>query len=205
MRLLIRLILLLVAVLAGYALWPRTPHPTQFEPAVVAQLETLAWKSAQNATSLNGTVALYRIYDFQYGLPPRTAVSLSQNTIRSLNIFRTAPDVMDREKALPLLLENLSALKHATKAGFDADAAARQLFTVWTLALQPTPPNALSKAVASYWAILYGKPASAFTGAANAYADALLANGFVPGSTADWPRVETSLTKAYGQLAATLK
>lgn len=205
MRFIIRLILLVIILGAVYALWPRTPHPTTFDPIAVAKLETQAWKSAGSATSLDGVTALYKLYDRQLGFPPFTAVTLAQNGTRSLRIFRTAPDAADQEKALPLLGDSMMAFKNATKADFDTSVASRQLFDAWTQNVDSAPSATLAKSIAEYWGTIYGKPASAFTNAANAYANAMLASGFTVGKTADWNQVEASLKTAYEQLALTLK
>jgi len=205
MRLLIRFVLLILIVVVAYALWPRTPHLTSFDPAKVAKLETRAWQGARSATSLDGALALYQLYDRQYGLPPVSSVKISQSIVRALNLLRTAPDTADQEKALPYFEAGLAEIKFGANLNVDSSAAARALFNAWSLSLEPAAAPQIAGALAQSWSILYGKPASAFTPAANAYADALLANGFAPGSTADWSRVEASLTKAYEQLAATLK
>jgi len=205
MRLLIRFVLLLLLATAVYALWPRTPHLTTFDANKVAKLETRAWQGAKAGASLDGAMALYQLYDRQYGLSPVSAVKITQNQARALNLIRTSPDAVDQEKALPYFETALGEIQFAVNRPMDAAPAAQSLFHAWALTTQSAPNQEIGAAIAQSWAGLYDKPASAFTQSANHYAEAMRASGFAPGSSADWQQVESALAQAYTQLAATLK
>lgn len=205
MRLIIRFLLLSLIALVAYALWPRTSHLNAFDAPALAKLETRAWQGAKTATSLDGAMALYQIYDRQYGLSPVSAVKIAQNQTRALNLIRSAPDAADQEKALPYFESALGEIQFATQQPIDAAPAAQSLFRAWVLTLNQAPAPEIGEAIAQSWSALYGKPASVFSQAANHYATAMRASGFSRSTTADWPQVESSLTQAYTQLAATLK
>jgi len=128
-----RLLILAVLIVAVYCFWPRSPSLSSFDPERMAELQSGIWKDAAAKKSRELVFPLYETYERQYRLPPVSSLKLAFDTARALNIFYTAPDAADQEKALLPLQTVFTTLKNETKSKFDANAVARLELMTWSL------------------------------------------------------------------------
>jgi len=128
-----RLLILAVIIVAVYCFWPRSPSLYSFDPERMAELQTAVWKDAAAKKRQELLFPLYETYERQYRLPPVSSLKMAFDTARALNIFYTAPDAADQEKALLPLQTVFTTLKNGTKSNFDANAAARLELMTWSL------------------------------------------------------------------------
>lgn len=154
-----RLLLLVLIVFVVYCFWPRTSSMQGFDPERMSELQIAVWKGAAGKQMQSLLIPLFKVYAGQYNLPPISALKISFDTARALNIFHTSPDAADQEKALMPLQVVFLTLKSNTKAGFDPTAAARIELTTWMLRADHAKRAQLTTAWAESLALLYGHTA----------------------------------------------
>ena len=165
-------------MLAGYVFWPRFPSLESFRPPKMAVLECEAFENAKVQRSASTTVALYRIFQEEYRLPPIAAATAAWNSSQALEKFFDSADNADRERALPYLERTFEILRRQTDARFDPSVVARLQLHRWMLAADGNRQKQLPAAISEILAMLYGGSASEYSVSAAAFAkaDRLLAS-----------------------------
>jgi len=155
-----RLLLLFLILVAAYTFWPRSPSLTDFDPRRMAELQVAIWKGSADKKRPVLIFPLYELYERQYHLPPVSSLKMALDTARALNIFHSAPDAADQEKALLPLQTVFSTLKSHTRASFDSNIAARMELMTWMLRADHAKRSQLLSAWSEQIALLYGCSAS---------------------------------------------
>lgn len=177
-RFLKRGFLFLLLVVAGYVIWPRFPSLAVFRPHAIAALECEVLENAQARRPAALILAIYRIFQEEYQLPPIPAAEAAWHASRALTLFFDSADNADRERALPHLVRTLEILGHETNSSFSPPVLARLQLQRWMLAADSRRQSQLPAAIAEILAMLYGGSASdyAAVSALFAKADRLLAS-----------------------------
>jgi len=150
-----RLLIVAVVLLAAYCFWPRNSSLRNFDPLRISELQIQIWKEAA-AKNRTGTIPLlFELYEGQYKIPPITALMISFDMARALNIFATAPDAADQEKALLPLRMAYVNLKKSTKGTFEPDAVARMELATWMLQADHAKRGPLTTSISERLGILY--------------------------------------------------
>jgi len=152
-----RLLIFFVIAVAAYCFWPRSSSLSRFDPRRMSELQMTVWKEAAAKKKQELIFPLYEIYERQYHLPPVSSLKMAWDTARALNLFHTAPDVADQEKALLPLQTVFVTLKSNTKSTFDPAAAARMELMTWMLRADRAKRAQLTSASSELLAILYGR------------------------------------------------
>lgn len=152
-----RLLILLVIVVAVYCFWPRSSSLSRFDPQRMSELQMTVWKQALAKKKSEMIFPLYEIYERQYHLPPISSLKMALDTARALNLFYTAPDVADQEKALLPLQTVFVTLRSNTKSSFDPAAAARMELMTWMLRADHAKRAQLTSASSELLGLLYGR------------------------------------------------
>lgn len=145
-----------VLVLAGYALWPRQPSMEEFSPREMADLSVEAWQGVAEGRQGRAMVALYRIYEEQYSLPPVDALRAAWNNYQAILTFSRAADRADQEGALPFLENVFEIISGATGMVGDGKVAARLELFEWMLAADSRKRGELAMVVAEKLALVHG-------------------------------------------------
>lgn len=154
-----RLLLLLVILFAVYLFWPRTSSLTEFDAVRMSELQMEIWKGAAGKKLQALIFPYFAVYQGQYNLPPISALKISFDSARAAHLFHTSPDAADQEKALLPLQTVFLTIKSNTKAGFDANAAARMELMIWMLRADHAKRAQLTTAWSESLAMLYGRSA----------------------------------------------
>jgi hypothetical protein len=203
MSLINRLLLLILVGLLVYALWPRKPGLTKFNPESAATYQADAWLAVAEGESLRAAKSYFLLFEREFGIPPTAALMAAQNASRSLQIIRKAADEADQEKARPAFQELYAILKRETKGEWDSDLAARRDFAIWVAVASGTDPQTLATSITELWGMLYGPQAGSLTGPATSYAEAMIASSAVrTGITIDHARTKSLLDVAWQGLRA---
>lgn len=171
-RSLIRGLLFLILVVAGYVLWPRNPSLVTFRPHAIAELQCQAFENAQARRTVDLMVTLYRIFQEEFRFPPIAAAEAAWNATQACELFLDAADNADRERALPYLEKTFEILRRETNAQFVPPVIARLQLHRWMLAADSRRQNQLPAAIAEILSMLYGGSASDYQVVSNAFAKA---------------------------------
>ena len=191
--------LLLIVAGVAYALWPHDPSLDRFSSRSLSALDIAAWHGVEEGRPIESLMALYMIYDRQYGLPPVSAFDASWHALRAMETFSKAADRPDQESALPSLQLVFGIL--STKAGMvgDSNVVARLELFEWMLADDVNRSSELTTAVAEKYALMHGVPAARLMDSAS-----VIAKGVVAREERKWSAAERSLDQGLEMLQSTL-
>ena len=199
MSLFLRLVLVVVLTLAAYFFWPHESSLHAFETARIGELEVDVWRLAQKKDQWDLFLALYRIAEGQYRLPPIAAISVAWHTSAAILIFERGADRADQERALDPLQQAFRILNEQTHAGFDVEVVSRlELFT-WMLSGDKSKHGQLASALAEKIALTYRLSAADCAPAAEEFSKARRFardgrwNEAVKANTAGWKRLKDLL------------
>ena len=120
-------------------------------------------------------MALYMIYDRQYGLPPVSALDASWHALRAMETFSKAADRPDKESALPSLQRVFGILSTKAVMVGDSNVVARLELFEWMLADDVNRRSELTTAVAEKYALMHGVPAARLMDSASVIAKGVVA------------------------------
>ena len=113
------------------------------------------WRLAQKKNRRDLFLALYRIAEGQYRLPPIAALSNAWHTSQAFMIFERGADRADQERALDPLQQAFRILDEQTHSGYDVEVVSRlELFT-WMLSGDKSKQSHLTSAIAEKVALTY--------------------------------------------------
>lgn len=209
---LVPVVLLAVLAVVGWDLWgPRRASLRDFDPDVVAELETRMWRAYYERREGPLFRDMARLLRTQYHLPLLRSYSAAYQAARAAFVFKRGRVRADYERALPQLRRYYAAIRTVSDTPFDADRVARLELEWWIVHRQRElhTPEELEAALAELQSALYGLPAERFAAHAHARAEAMTlrdqraeAGGV---SEADWQRIETLLRDAWGELSRTVR
>ena len=148
----------LVAVLGGYASWPRQADLRGFEPDEIARLETAMWRDYYQKRYAALFGHLYELSRTQFGFAPLDSFRIALSAARAATAFQPTRSRAAADAALPPLV-TYYLLESAVPDGFDVAEAARLELDWWQARREALGPEQYGKTVARVAAITYGKPA----------------------------------------------
>jgi hypothetical protein len=191
-----------VAAAVLYAVWPRRPDLRDFEPAVVARLETEMWRAYYGERNVDLARALYRLSRREYGFSPLDSVLLAFHAGRAATRFRPTRSRGEAEVALPELERYFHVVARGTVAELDVAAAAREELDWWQQRREDRTWQEYAQPVARVTALLYAVPIDRVREFALARCEAMddrdrHGDGI---TEADWQRIEATLRRAWTSL-----
>jgi hypothetical protein len=201
-----------VLAIVGWDLWgPRRASLRDFDPNVVAELETRMWRAYYDRREGPVFRDLARLLRTQYHLPLLRSYSAAYQAARAAFVFKRGRVRADYERALPHLRRYYAAIRNVSDTPFDVERVARLELEWWIVHRQRElhAPEDLEAALAELQAALYGLPAERFAEHAHGRAEAMTLRdvraeeGTV--TDADWQRIETLLRDAWGALSRAVR
>lgn len=167
-----RLAWVVLATMAAYVFWPRSPSLAAFRPAQIEALRIEALDESRAGKTWSPLVPLYRIFQEEFHFPPIAAARCAWEASRALRLFLDSADNADRERALDPLEKMFAIVQAETGAEFDPPVVARLQLYCWMLAGDTRKESQLQAAIAEKLALLHGGSASEFNAPAAAFARA---------------------------------
>jgi hypothetical protein len=193
----ILLALVLALGVIGYRIF--FVHPA-FNPDKVAHAETEMWKAyyAGNQTKL--AVELMSLFRNEYGLSLPEAARIGKLYAEAARKFQAAQGNYD-QAALPDLIQAYTALKRASNAAYDAEAAARAELAWWVARRTPGQNSAeqVGRKITALYVLLYGHNEASLQSSSLLRARAAALRD-VGGQEPDWTQVEDLLRQSYRAL-----
>lgn len=190
---------MVVLALAAYFFWPHKSSLNAFEAARIGELEVDVWRLAQKKDQWDLFLALYRIAEGQYRLPPIAAISNAWHTSDAILTFERGADRADQERAIEPLQRALVILNEQTDAQLDVEVVTRLELFAWMLSDDKSKHGQLVSAIAEKKALSYRLSAGECGPAAEEFAKARrLAreerwNEAVKANTGGWKRLKDLL------------
>lgn len=163
---------MVLATVATYLFWPRSPSLAAFRPLQIEALRNEALSAARAGKAWASLVPLYRIFQEEFHFAPIAAAQAAWQASQALRLFLDSADNADRERALDPLEKLFAIVRQETGADCDAAVVARLQLYCWMLAGDTRKEAQLKSAIAEKLAMLHGGSASEFSAAAAAFAKA---------------------------------
>lgn len=201
-----RTLFVVVAVLGvalGYALWPRRAHLRQFDPKAVARLETGMWKHYYDREYFKLCANLYRLNREQYGFSPWDSVSIAYYAAKAAAVFQPTRSRLEARRAQPLLARYFQVIATGSGEPFDAAKAAALELEWWQLRREDVALQRWSEVVASVTVEVYGASnepvhlAAVLRAQMMQYLDERRVEPMAP---SDWRHIEEGLVRSYEAL-----
>jgi len=214
-KIVIRVVVIVLVLLICGALYdlyyPRTTRMREFDPDVVARLETAMWRSYYEKQRLQLFNQLAELLRLQYGLSQLKSNQVAYYGANAAFVFKQGQQRSDYEKALPDLLKFYGAIRKMSDIPFDVDRAARLELDWWIIHRQrgQHAPGDLAKALAELQAEIYHVPVDRVLEHGRLRAEAMTIRdtqaekGGV--TEADWMRINELLKESWRALAKTVK
>lgn len=160
------LALLLVALgIIGWAVWPREASLRRFDPKIIAQAETDAWRHYY----ANDWPALANDLCFgarrSYGFSPWRSTVIGWHAAEAARVFRTSHSRDEAMHALPELRLYFRSIQDGIDERFDVNESARLELEWWQLRREHQTWQEYGIAVSRATAMLYGSPHEPFDAA----------------------------------------
>ena len=194
-----------VAVLAAavaYAAIPRRADLTRFDPAEMAQLETVMWRHYYEKRHFALFLDLYRVSRREQGFSPLDSARVAVAAARAARSFQPSTSRAEADAAIPYLEGYFRLLSHAAPIPVDVADAARTELAWWQARREAVPPDQYGAIIARVSTLLYGvdngdiRRAGVLRAQAMQYRDARSASMH----EADWSAIRDQLQVAYGLL-----
>jgi len=196
----------IILVTATYVLLPRDPDLRRFEPAAIAHAETAMWRHYYEKSYVALFADLYGLSRVQYGFSPWDSLRIAYYAARAAAAFQPSTTPAEADTALPYLERYFHLLARAAPLRVDVAAAARTELDWWQARREDKGPDEYGVTVARVSSLLYGvdnermRSAGILRAQAMAYRDAHASLM----SEADWTRIDSALSEAYGLLKAAI-
>lgn len=185
---------------------PRQHSLKDFDPKVVARLETDMWRSyyAKERLKLFGQLA--ELMRSQYGMPFATSNAVAYQAAQAAFVFKEGKKREDYEKALPNLVKFYQAIHDGADVDFDVQKAAKLELEWWIIHRQRDKYSLedLNKSLAELPAEIYRVPAERLMEHARLRQEAMTirdkraeAGGV---TEADWKQIEALLLVSWQSL-----
>ena len=207
-RFLIRLFLLLILLLLvglGYALWPRKGDLRNFDADAVARLETAMWRDyyAHDHTAL--AKKLYTLNRDQYHFSPADSAQLAYYAGKAAKLFQPTTSRTEAQVALPPLVSYFTLMQQSSGEVFDPAYAAQLELDWWQLRREKATPLQYGKVVAQVSEEIFQVKSEKITKAASqraammGYRDTRRDGRMQP---EDWALIEKNLIESFRNLKA---
>src|SRR5450755_1653004 len=190
---------------------PRRHSMRDFNPHVVAQLETDMWRSYYDHHPLELYVELARLLRSQYHLSVTRSCLAAYRAAHAAVVFQRGKNRPDYQQALPGIVAYYSLIRAGSDVPFDPRQAARLELEWWIIHRQRArrhAPGDLAESLATLQAEIYGQPAYRFIEHGQARADAMglrdqrAESGRV--TDADWKRIQDLLDRSWVSLKSAI-
>lgn len=185
---------------------PRQHSLKDFDPKVVAQLETDMWRSYYAKERVKLFRQLAELMRSQYGMPYATSNAVAYQAAQAAFVFKEGKKREDYEKALPNLVKFYQAIHDGADVDFDVQKAAKLELEWWIIHRQRNKYSLedLNKSLAELPAEIYKVPVERLMEHARLRQEAMTirdkraeAGGV---SEADWKQIEALLLASWQSL-----
>lgn len=206
-----RIWLLPFGIILAIALWfflPRPVKPLDFDPDVMARLETEMWRNYYDRNYPQLTIKLWETTRTQFGGSPFSALQIAYHASEAARIFQPSRNRKEAEAALPALQRYYEIIRKQSGGNFDPATVALLELDWWQLRREHAPREKIIEVIAELYGQLNGKPAAVMMDAARyrveamSYRDARRRTGL---TTEEWNTVEQILRHSYHNLKEAVK
>lgn len=185
---------------------PRQHSLKDFDPKVVARLETDMWRSYYAKERVKLFRQLAELMRSQYGMPYATSNAVAYQAAQAAFVFKEGKKREDYEKALPALVKFYQAIHDGADVNFDVEKAAKLELEWWIIHRQRDKYSLddLNKSLAELPAEVYRVPIDRLMEHARLRQEAMTirdkraeAGGV---SEADWKQIEALLLASWQSL-----
>jgi hypothetical protein len=197
------ILVLLILIGVGYALWPRQGNLREFDADAVGRLETQMWRNYYDHDYKSLAANLYSLYRDQYHFSPGDSAQLAYDSGKAAQLFQPTTSRAEAQVALPLLVKYYTLLRDRSGEAFDADNAAKLELDWWQLRRENATPEQYGNVVAQVATELFKvdndhiRKSSQLRALMMRYRDDRRGGHMEP---ADWDHIEQNLTEAYREL-----
>lgn len=191
---------------------PRKHSLRQFDPAEVARLETVMWRSYYDKKPVLLFWQLAGGLRQQFHAPFWRSFGLAFQATKAAFVFKRGQSQADYGRALPILADYYRSIQALSSEPFDVRRVAALELHWWIVHRQRDRYSYrdLADSLAQTSAALYNQPTSAFARYAQLRAEAMRlcdeAGQYPNGATeADWQRIERALNRAWSTLHQTVQ
>lgn len=189
---------------------PRKHSLRQFDPAEVARLETLMWRSYYDKKPVLLFWQLAGGLRQQFHAPFWRSFGLAFQATRAAFVFKRGQSPADYQQALPILVQYYQSIQALSTEAFDVQRVAALELRWWIVHRQRDRYSYrdLADALEQTSTALYNRSAPAFTTYAHLRADAMRLcdeAGHYGATEADWQRIERALHRAWATLHRTVQ
>lgn len=207
-RFLVRLFLLLILLVIvglGYALWPRKADLRNFDADAVARLETAMWRDYYNHDQKALAMKLYTLNREQYHFSPADSARLAYYAGQAAKLFQPTTSRAEAQAALPMLVSYFTLMQGSSGEEFDPGKAAQLELEWWQSRRESSTPMQYSKVIAQVSEEIFHASNQRINKAANqraammGYRDARRDGRMRP---EDWALIEQNLIESFRNLKA---
>lgn len=164
-RLMLALLFLLMLWITIDLLIPVKTDIRQFDPAVVARLDTDMWRSYYDRKPLKLFFQLSKLLRKQFHAPFWRSQLLAYDAAKAAFVFKDGKERPDYEKALPVLQRYYTGIHRMSSIDFNVTEAARLELEWWIVHRQRAQHQGgdLEKALAESAAVIYNIPPETLT------------------------------------------
>jgi hypothetical protein len=194
----------LLAAVAAYVSWPRSPDLRAFDPAAMARLETAMWRDYYEKHYPTLFYHLAESSRTQFGFSPLESIRIALRAARAARTFQPTHSRHQAEAAIPDLVTYYALLQPAAPVLFDVQEVANRELDWWQARRESVAPETYGLTIAAVAALTYGRPEDdpdivAF-GMRRAQAMALRDARGAAITEQDWSTIEARLREAYQRL-----
>jgi hypothetical protein len=204
---------LAIVIVVAAAIWiaidlsrPVSSNLREFDPEVVARLDTEMWRSYYDKERLKLFNQLASLLRQQYHMPTVRSYVVAFRAAKAAFVFKDGKKRADYERALPDLVTYYQAIREVSETPFDVNRAAA-LELEWWIVHRERHEHAegdLDQALANLAAEVYRLPATEFAEHARYRAEAMAIRDTQaekgPLSQADWDKINDLLRKSWFSL-----
>ena len=201
MSLFSKIIVALIAVVAAYTLWPRSPSLAGFDPMKAAAQEAAAWEALRSENHLATILAFYKFYDSTFRTSPIQSLNMARLQTNAISGVLQGADPAEQDKWIPKFIESYVILQRESKGLFDSSSVGRREQVLWAFLAEKAPLASITRESASFLTGLYSLPGDALGKSAEMRAAAMHSAFSKPLEETNWEKVQADLTAAWELLA----
>jgi hypothetical protein len=192
--------------LVAYAVVPRAPDLTRFDPDGIARHEAAMWRDYYEKRYVALFRELYEVSRTEYDFSPLDSVRIAFAAATAAKTFQPSTSRAAAEAALPALVDYFRLLSKGASIKVDVEDAARTELAWWQARREAVGPEQYGLMVARVATLVYGvdsadmRRSGVLRAQAMAYRDA---KGEAI-TAADWASIEEQLRTAYTLLKKAL-
>lgn len=202
-----RMVLLIVVAFSLWFLWPRTANLRRFDPRVMAQIETDAWRHYYAHDWLALTWDIGSGARRSYGFSPYRSCVIGWYAMDAARVFQASRSRSEAMQAIPALTHYFEAIQAGIDDPIDISEAARLELEWWQLRREKQTWQQYGITVSKATAVLYAMPHEPLDEACLKRAEmmSLRDRQGKAMTAADWDRIEQGLRDAWTALSAQVR